>query len=124
MELLADLNTASPEAILAGFGLFGVLLGAILGDRSSTLIRYLSALALAAAAAVAFMQFTWPPRLAFNSLYQVTPFIAFSKGATYALAAVTLVMSGGAMNAMKIQRYDPTFWRLSSATACDPRKPG
>lgn len=106
MQLLTDLNTAAPEALLVAFGLVGLLLGAIGGDRTSTLLRYLSALALAAASAVAFMQFAWPPLTAFNGLYQLTPFIAFGKGATYALAAVALFMSGGAMHAMKTERYE------------------
>lgn len=106
MQLLIDLNTSLPEVILVGFGLFGVLLGAVLGDRSSSLLRYLSALALAVAAGVAFMQFAWPPQVAFNNLYQLTPFIAFGKGATYALAAIALFMSGGAMNAMRMERYE------------------
>ena len=53
MDFLADINNAVPEATLAGFGLVGLLLGAIGGDRISGLLRVLSAIALAAAAVIA-----------------------------------------------------------------------
>ena len=42
MDFLADINNAVPEAALAGFGLAGLLLGAIGGDRASGLLRVLS----------------------------------------------------------------------------------
>ena len=39
MDFLADINNAVPEAALAGFGLAGLLLGAIGGDRASGLLH-------------------------------------------------------------------------------------
>ena len=49
MNLLADLQIAGPDALLAGFGLAALLLGAIGGDKIAGLIRLLSVIALGAA---------------------------------------------------------------------------
>ena len=58
MDFLADITNTLPETILVGFGLIGLLLGAIGGDRISGLLRLAAAIALAVASAVAFMQFS------------------------------------------------------------------
>ena len=50
MNLLADLQVALPDALLAGYGLGALLMAAIVGDRISVLLRMLSSFALAAAA--------------------------------------------------------------------------
>ena len=57
MNFLTDITTTLPETILVVFGLVGLLLGAIGGDRISGLLRVLAAAALAAAAVAAFVQF-------------------------------------------------------------------
>jgi NADH-quinone oxidoreductase subunit N len=106
MNLLADLQVAAPDALLAAYGLAALLLGAIGGDRISSFLRLLSAAALAVAAALAFIQFPQGDAEAFNSLYRVTPFVIFAKGATYALAAFALFMSGGFLKSAQMERYE------------------
>jgi len=106
MNLLADLQVALPDALLAGYGLAALLLAAIGGDRISVLLRILTSFALAAAAVFAFIQFPQGDAEAFNGLYRVTPFVLFAKGATYALAALALFMSGGFLKAAAMERYE------------------
>jgi NADH-quinone oxidoreductase subunit N len=107
MNLGVDLlQTALPDAILAGTGLVGVLLGAVFGDRSSVLIRLLSVVALAAAAVLAFLQVAQPSHLAFEGLYLASPFTSFAKGVTYVMAALALFMAGGFLRAVKMERYE------------------
>ncbi len=112
MDFLSDIQIALPEAILAAFGLGGLLLGAIGGDRISGLLRVLAAVALAAAAAVAVVQFNQGDAEAFksalspNGLYKVTPFVLFAKAATYALGALALFMSGGFLKTAQMERYE------------------
>jgi len=114
MDFLADINNAAPEAILAGFGLVGLLIGAIGGDRISGLLRLLAVLALAAASVAAAMQFgrgeaisafaSTP--LAPDGLYRATLFGMFAKTVTYALAAFALAMSGGFLKSAQMERYE------------------
>lgn len=106
MNLLTDLTLALPDALLAAFGLAGVLLGAIGGDRISVGLRLLAALALAIAAGLAFTQTGQAAADAFGGLYRVTPFTAFAKAITYATAAAALFMSGGALKHAKLERYE------------------
>src|SRR5262245_29012673 len=106
MNLLADLQVALPDAVLAAYGLAGLLLGAIGGDRASGLLRFLSVIALAAAAALTFIQFSQGDAVAFNGLYRITPFVMFAKGAAYALAALSLFMSGGFLKSASMERYE------------------
>ena len=116
MDFLADINNAVPEVALAGFGLGGLLLGAVGGDRISGLLRLLSSLALVAASVLTFYQFQHPGALdgisAFASplapdgLYRVTMFTLFAKGLTYALAALALFMSGGFLKTAQMERYE------------------
>jgi NADH-quinone oxidoreductase subunit N len=106
MDLMTDLQIALPEAALAGFGLGALLPGAIGGDRISGFLRLLSAAALAGASALAFLQFNQPAAVAFNGLYQATPFVVFGKGMMYAMAAVSLFMSGGFLKAARMERYE------------------
>ena len=116
MDFLADINNAVPEAALAGFGLSGLLLGAIGGDRISGLLRLLSAAALVAASVLTFYQFQHPGAadgiaafaspMAPDGLYRVTMFTLFAKGVTYALAALALFMSGGFLKTAQMERYE------------------
>jgi NADH-quinone oxidoreductase subunit N len=116
MDFLADINNAVPEATLAGFGLGGLLLGAIGGDRIAGLLRVLAAAALAVAAGLTFYQFNHPGAvdgisafaspLAPDGLYRVTMFTLFAKGVTYVLAALALFMSGGFLKSAQMERYE------------------
>ncbi len=106
MNVLSDLQVALPDALLAAFGLGALLLGAIGGDRVAGLLRLLSVIALAAAAVLAFMQFPQGAAEAFGGLYRITPFVLFAKGATYALGAASLFMSGGFLKAAHMERYE------------------
>lgn len=116
MDFLADINNAIPEAALAGFGLVGLLLGAIGGDRTAGLIRLLAAVALVAASVLTAYQFQHPGAAdgiaAFASatspdgLYRVTMFTLFAKTVTYALAALALLMSGGFLKTSQMERYE------------------
>lgn len=114
MDFLADITNAAPEAILAGFGLVALLIGAIGGDRISGLLRLLSVVALAAAAAMAAIQFGRGETIsAFASdplvpdgLYKATMFTLFAKVVTYGMAAAALLMSGGALKSSQMERYE------------------
>ena len=113
MNFLADITTTLPETILVVFGLAGLLLGAIGGDRISGLLRVLAATALAAAAVAAFVQFgrgesvtAFASAMAPDGLYKATPFTIFAKGVTYVLAAFALFMSGGALKSSQMERYE------------------
>ncbi len=113
MDFLADITNAMPETILVGFGLAGLLIGAIGGDKISGLLRLAAALALAAAAAASFWQFgkgeaisAFASALAPEGLYRATLFTLFAKGATYALAALALFMSGGFLKSARMERYE------------------
>lgn len=114
MNFLADINNALPEAILVAFGLVGLLVGAIGGDRISGLLRLVAAIALAAASATAFVQFGRgetisafaSAELAPEGLYRVTLFTLFAKGVTYAMAAFALFMSSGFLKSAQMERYE------------------
>ncbi|HEV7692115.1 MAG TPA: NADH-quinone oxidoreductase subunit N [Hyphomonadaceae bacterium] len=106
MTLLADLQIAGPDALLAGFGLAALLLGAIGGDRIAGLIRLLSVIALGAAATLTVIQFPMGDAEAFGGLYRITPFVLFAKAFTYGLGAVALLMSGGFLKSSKMERYE------------------
>lgn len=113
MDFLADITNALPETILVGFGLVGLLIGAIGGDRIAGLLRLLAALALAAAAAASFWQFgkgeaisAFASAMSPEGLYRATLFTIFAKGATYALASLALFMSGGFLKTAQMERYE------------------
>lgn len=114
MDFLADISNSAPEAILAGFGLVGLLIGAIGGDRISGLLRLLAVIALGAAAAAAVVQFGRGEAipafasdpLAPDGLYKATMFTIFAKVVTYGLAAAALLMSGGFLKVSQMERYE------------------
>ncbi len=106
MNLLTDIHTAAPEVLLAAAGLIGVLWGAVVGERSQITIRLLSAIALVAAAILAWQQYTAGATEAFGGLYRATPFVAFAKIALFALAAVTLLISGRSLKDLGVNRYE------------------
>ncbi len=106
MNLLTDLHTAAPEVLLAAVGLFGVLWGAVIGEKSQVTIRSFSVVALGAAAVLAFHQYQAGPAEAFTGLYRTTPFVAFAKIGLFTLAAITLLMSGRALKDIEVNRYE------------------
>src|SRR5262245_13134082 len=106
MNLLADLQVAGPDALLAAFGLVGLLLGAVGGDRIAGLLRLLAVAAMAAAAVLSAFQFAQGDQEAFGGLYRISAFVLFAKTATYALGAAALFMSGGFLKAAVMERYE------------------
>jgi NADH-quinone oxidoreductase subunit N len=105
MDLLTDFHSAAPEVLLALFGVGGVLFGAIAGDRSSRLVRLASALALVAASVLSFGRMGGSEE-AFNGLYLSTPFASLAKAVAYAMAAVSLAMSGASVRGTGLERYE------------------
>lgn len=116
MNLLADLQVALPEVTLAGFGLAGLLIGAIGGEKSSGLLRFFSVVALGVAAVTCFLQFSQGTAEAFNGLYRVTPFLLFAKAATYAFAAFSLFMSGASLKKSSMERYEYALLTVFAST--------
>jgi NADH-quinone oxidoreductase subunit N len=112
MNVMADLNIAAPDAIIAAVGLAGVLLCAIVGDKISGFMRILSAVALAVAAGIAFYQVEWGRQPAFGGLYLVLPVTSFAKGVMYAMAAACTFMSGGALKRQGMDRYEYSLLTL------------
>jgi NADH-quinone oxidoreductase subunit N len=78
------------------------------------MLRLLAAIALAAAAVAAFVQFGRgesisafvSAELSPNGLYRVTLFTLFAKGVTYAMASLALFMSGGFLKSAQMERYE------------------
>ncbi len=112
MDLLTDLQTALPEALLAGYGLVAVLLCAMGGDRISGLVRFTTVLVLGIASALCVTRLGDPATVAFNGLYKATQFTTFAKAATYAMAAAALFMSGGFLKVAKLNRYEYSLLTL------------
>ncbi len=106
MNLLDDILTAAPEALIFGAGLIGVLLGAVLKTGFASTSRLFGALVLAAAAALAAQQVNADARYAFNGLYQITPFLAYTKVVAYAVGAIVLYMSGGYLKRGGMNRFE------------------
>ena len=106
MDILSDIITAAPESLLLAMGLIGVLLGAYLKDGFTAVSRLFAALSLAAAAMLSAFQVSDDPILAFNGLYQVTPFTAYAKAVSYGVAAVAVLMSGGYLAREQMDRFE------------------
>ncbi|MEM6627898.1 MAG: NADH-quinone oxidoreductase subunit N, partial [Pseudomonadota bacterium] len=101
-----DMTIAAPELLLAAVGLFGVLIGAIIGDGVSSVSRAAAAASLAAAAVLSAMQIDDGVLTAFNGLYQTTPFIAFAKAVALGVGAGALFMAGGYLKREGLERYE------------------
>ena len=106
MNILNDIAIAAPEALLLAAGLIGVLIGSVLKTGFSGLSRLFGALALAAAAMLSAFQVGSDPVFAFNDLYRVTPFLAFTKTVAFGVAAVALLMSGGYLGRENMNRFE------------------
>ncbi len=106
MNLITDLQNSAPEAALAIIGLAAVLIGAIVGEGSRLLIRTIAVAALAGAAVLAAQQYGSGRLEAFGALYVATPFVAFAKIGLYALAAISLLVSGKSLKEAAVDRYE------------------
>lgn len=114
-QLLIDIQIAGPDALLGATGLVGLLLGAMFGDKFGPVLRFLCAIALAVAAALAFGQVSWDPLEAFGGLYKVTPFVAFAKAVAYGVGAVSLAISGGFLKTAQMERYEYSLLTVFAA---------
>ena len=115
MTLMSDLNIASPDGLLAATGLAGLLLCAIIGDKFAPVMRWLVVIALGVASALAFAQVSWGQIDAFGGLYKIAPVTSFAKVVTYAMAAVTTFMSGGALRKQGMDRYEYSLLTVFAA---------
>jgi NADH-quinone oxidoreductase subunit N len=106
MSLMSDLQLIAPDALLAGFALAGILVGAFVGDATASFMRLAGSVALSLAAYLAVTQFGMPSTEAFGGLYRVASFTVFAKALTYGLAAVALLMSGRSMKLAGGDRYE------------------
>lgn len=115
MDIIAELHSIAPEALLAAVGLLGVLIGAVIGDKSRGLVRLICVIGLAAAALLAAQQYQNVAFTAFGDLYRVTPFVAFAKVGLYATAAIALLISGRSLNDLSLNRYEYSLLLLFAA---------
>ena len=106
MNIMNDIAVAAPEALLLAAGLVGVLLGAAFKTGFTSVSRAFGAVALAGAAMLASFQIGSDPVVAFNDLYQVTPFIAFTKTVAFGVAAIALLMSGAYLAREQMNRFE------------------
>ena len=113
MNILHDITIAAPESLLLAMGLLGVLVGAVLKNGFNSFSRLFGALALSAAAMLAAFQIGSDPAYAFNELYRITPFLAFTKTVAFGVAAVALLMSGGYLGREQMDRFEYSLLILS-----------
>jgi NADH-quinone oxidoreductase subunit N len=104
LDFDAILMTIAPELLLAAAGLFGVLAGAIIGDRFNGLSFKLGAIVLFAAAALAALH--WNGGRAFDGLVQTGPFVNFAKVVSFISGGVALLMAEGFLKRHETERYE------------------
>jgi NADH-quinone oxidoreductase subunit N len=104
LDFEAILITMAPEVLLAGAGLFGVLAGAIIGDRFNGLSFKLGALVLFAAAALAGLH--WEGGRAFDGLVQTGPYVNFAKVVSFVSGGIALLMAEGFLRRHETMRYE------------------
>lgn len=107
------LRAMAPEVLLAGAGLIGVLAGAILSDRFTTLSFRLGAVVLFLAAMLAALH--WEGGGVFNGLAETGPFVNFAKVVSYASAGIALLMAEGFLRRHGTQRYEYSLLMLFAA---------
>ncbi len=103
-DLEAILTTIAPELLLAGAGLFGVLIGAFMGDRFNGLSFKFGAVVLFAAAALA--GFYWEGGRAFDGLVETSSFANFAKVVSFASGGIALLMAEGFLRRHDTMRYE------------------
>ena len=104
LEFEAIIVATGAELLLAGAGLVGVLLGALLGDRFNGASFKFGALALALA--VVLVLLNWSGGTAFNGLVTTGPFVNFAKVVSYGAGAITLLMGENFMRRHETIRYE------------------
>jgi len=104
MTDLTDLLPALPELFLAVAGMALLMLGVFMGDRSTRLVSYLSALALVIAGVLVLTG--EEGRTAFAGLFVVDDFAVFMKVLVLASAAIGIVMSIGFLEREQIARFE------------------
>ena len=103
--LTNDLAVLLPELILAVSGMGLLLLGAIRGDRDTNLISLLAVLAMAVAGYV-LMAGGSGTDTAFHGAFVVDGFARFAKVLVLMGSALTLLMSRGYMETVKLTRFE------------------
>ncbi len=109
----AILNTIAPELLLAGAGLLGVTIGALIGDRFNSLSVKLGALVLFAAAGLAM--FYWPGGRAFDGLVETSSFANFAKVVSFMCAGIALLMAEGFLRHHDTLRYEYSLLMIFAA---------
>lgn len=104
LDVNAALIAIAPELWLAAAGLFGVLAGALLGDRFNGLSFKFGALVLFVGAALAALHFSGGE--AFNGLVRTNTFVNFAKVVSFTLAGVALLVSEGFLKRHETTRYE------------------
>ena len=101
--LTNDLAVLLPELILAVAGMGLLLLGAIRGDKASNLISLFAVLAMAVAG---YVLMAGAGGSAFHGAFVVDGFARFAKVLVLMGSALTLLMSSGYMETVKLSRFE------------------
>lgn len=104
MDFESIFTAIAPELLLAGAGLIGVTIGAILGDRFNSISFKLGALTLFAAAALAGVY--WEGGRAFDGLIETSSFANFAKVVSFASGGIALLMAEGFLRRHDTMRYE------------------
>lgn len=113
MDWEAIFATIAPELLLAGAGLIGVLVGAIVGDRFNGLSFRLGALVLFLAAGAAL--YNYEGAEAFGGLVSTNAFVNFAKVVSFSLAGVALFMAEGFLRRHETIRYEYSLLMIFAA---------
>jgi len=104
--LLHDLSWTRPEALLAGFALSGVLIGAIFGNRASGFLAVAGAAVLAVAGALAMAFWPAAPVAVFAGTLVIDGFAAVSKALMGLASAVILLMMWDHFRRLNDRRFE------------------
>ncbi len=104
MDIASILNTTAPEVFLAGIGLIGVLLGAVLKERFTSISYRFGAFSLFVAAGLALGHYDGGE--AFNGLVATNAFSNFAKIVSFLLGGYALLMAEGFMQRHNTMRYE------------------
>jgi len=102
-DLIPALQLSAAEVTLAVGGLVLLLLGAIMGERSTRLISVLAVAVLGVATALTL---TGPLGTAFNGAYVADPLSVYGKALIFIASAVAIVLGDGWMHRQKIAKFE------------------
>ncbi len=94
----------APELLLAGAGLVGVLIGALIKDGFNGLSFKYGAVVLFAAAALT--GYYWDGGRAFDGLVETGPFVNFAKIVAFVSGGIALLMAEGFLRRHETDRYE------------------